>query len=71
LGEYEAAPQLHRQSIDDYVGSFHSRSSLSLERMSAENAVAFDKSLRALVMPWSHDGLLELQTSSHMDWGRP
>jgi 2-polyprenyl-3-methyl-5-hydroxy-6-metoxy-1,4-benzoquinol methylase len=71
VGEFTATPVLHHQSIDDYIGSFHSRSSLSLERLTPENAAAFDEALRALVTPWSHEGMLELYTTSHIDWGAP
>jgi ubiquinone/menaquinone biosynthesis C-methylase UbiE len=70
-GTYESDPVTSRQSIDDYIESFHSRSSLSRESMAPEAAAAFDAGLRDLVLPWSEDGMLELQTVGSIEWGIP
>ncbi len=70
-GEKETAPVTTRQSITDYIASFHSRSSLSLDYMPPEDAAAFDQGLRALVEPWSHEDELELQTVAWIIWGKP
>jgi len=71
VGRRETAPVTSRQSIADYIASFHSRSSLSRDHMPAADADAFDRQLRTLVEPWSTDGLLELQTVGSVVWGRP
>ena len=71
LGEKETSPHLSNQRIDDYINSFHSRSSLALSAMPAEEAQAFDEALREAVLPWSHDGSLTLETQARVVWGRP
>ncbi|HLW01426.1 MAG TPA: class I SAM-dependent methyltransferase [Ktedonobacterales bacterium] len=71
VGERETAPVTTRQSVADYIASFHSRSSLSLEQMPPEEAAAFDERLRSMVEPWSRDGMLELQTVASVVWGKP
>lgn len=70
-GTKDTAPINHWQSIPDYVASFHSRSSLSLDHMPPEDAANFDKRLYALVEPYSQRGRLELQTVAHIAWGKP
>jgi hypothetical protein len=71
MGARETVPITSTQSIDDYIASFHSRSSLSLDYMPAADAAAFDRQLRDLVSPWSKEGMLELQTVGSVVWGRP
>ena len=71
IGERETAPVTSIQSIDDYIASFHSRASLSLDHMRASDAATFDWQLRDLVSPWSTEGTLELLTVSSVVWGRP
>jgi len=71
IGRRETAPVTSRQSIADYIASFHSRSSLSWDHMQAVDANAFDQQLRTLVERWSTDELLELQTVGSVVWGRP
>jgi SAM-dependent methyltransferase len=70
-GSFETAPVGSRQSIDDYVESFHSRSSLSRENMPVESAAAFDRRLRELVEPYGEDGAVDLQTVGTIEWGLP
>ncbi len=60
-----------KQSVEDYIACFHSRSSLALESMRAEAATAFDTELRKLVSKWSKDDYLELQTVGSVFWGKP
>lgn len=71
VGEKETALIATRQSVTDYIASFHSRSSLSLEEMTPSDAAAFDEGLRAVVEPWSHEDTLELQTVATIIWGKP
>lgn len=70
-GRHETAPVPFRQSVADYIESFHSRSSLSRETMPPGTADAFDSGLRALVEPWCEDGDVVLQTMGDMVWGVP
>lgn len=71
VGDKETLPQLTSQPIDDYINSFHSRSSLALSAMPAAEAQAFDEALQDAVLPWSHDGSLTLETQARVVWGRP
>lgn len=68
---WASEPVTTRQSVTDYVESFHSRSSLSRAAMSATAAAEFDAGVRALVAPWVIDGTLELQTVGSIEWGLP
>ena len=46
IGERETAPVTSIQSIDDYIASFHSRASLSLDHMRASDAATRTRTLR-------------------------
>lgn len=70
-GRHEMTPVPTRQSIDDYIDSFHSRSSLSRGAMPLADAHAFDQRLRLLVEPWSEHGMLSLETEAMVSWGVP
>ncbi len=70
-GRHKTAPVPFRQSVGDYIESFHSRSSFSRQNMPPEAADAFDTGLRELVEPWSDDGVVVLQTIGDMVWGEP
>lgn len=59
-----------QQSIDDYVESFHARASLSWERMTPENATAFDAGLRQFLIDRVGDRV-ELAVRASIVWGRP
>jgi hypothetical protein len=60
-----------RQSVDEYVESFHARNGLSRDRMDAQAASAFDRQLRELVREHCSGGIVELQISGRVIWGRP
>ncbi len=70
-GERETAPVVVRQSIADYVESFHSRNGFSRDRMRAEQAAAFDRELTALVTPYADGGALVGHVSARVVWGLP
>lgn len=59
------------QSIEDYIESFHGRASFSRERMTLENADAFDGALLELVRPFAVNGKIELSVSAEIIWGKP
>ena len=71
LGRREEGPIPFAQSVDDYVESLHSRSGLALERMAVADVAAFDRQARALVEPWSSNGLLQLAVMGSLVWGTP
>jgi hypothetical protein len=70
-GERETAPITSRQSVADYIASFHSRASLALAAMPPAEATAFDAALRTLVAPYADQDHLTLQTVATISWGRP
>lgn len=60
------------QSIRDYVGSFHSRESMSVEHMGMENAAVFDTELTAILRDHADDaGMLSFDLQTRVSWGRP
>ncbi len=71
VDRHELAAVTNQQSIDDYIDSFHSRSSLSREVMPSVDAYTFDEQLGTLVQPWSENGMLTLQTEAVVSWGIP
>lgn len=70
-GRRVTAPVPFRQSVADYIESFHSRSSLSRENMPPGTAHEFDRELRGQIETWRTDGVVELQTIGDLVWGTP
>jgi trans-aconitate methyltransferase len=60
-----------RQSLDDYVESFHARNGLSRDGMGPNVAHEFDETLRGLVSPHCPHGVVELQIRARVIWGKP
>ncbi|GCF08367.1 class I SAM-dependent methyltransferase [Dictyobacter arantiisoli] len=71
VGERETAPVTYTAELEDYIASFHSGSSLSLDRMPAADAAAFDQGIRDLVAPWTENNQLQLQRTARIIWGKP
>lgn len=71
VDERATEPTPFVQPVEDYINSFHSMSSLSLERLTVEAAMDFDARLRALLTPYAEDGAVTLQSFAHVVWGRP
>jgi len=69
-GRAETEAVHFRQSVDDYVESFHARASLSWERMDPADAAAFDSGLRQLLLDRIGD-TVELAVRATIVWGRP
>jgi SAM-dependent methyltransferase len=65
------APVSFRQSVDEYIESFHARNGLSRDRMDANVASAFDRQLRELVSWHCPNGIVELQIRGRVIWGKP
>lgn len=70
-GERTTMPVPFRQSVEDYINSFHSMTSLSVEDMRPDDLRDFDTSLREMVMPYSEGGFVTLQTAAQLQWGKP
>jgi trans-aconitate methyltransferase len=71
VGTKATDPMTFVQPLEDYIKSFHGRASFSRERMSAENAAAFDKAMLELVQPFAVNGKIELSVSAEIVWGKP
>jgi SAM-dependent methyltransferase len=71
-GRHQTTPTPFRQSVADYVESFHSRATLGRELMPAEEAELFDEKIRAVVRDHQDDqGMLTMQLTASLVWGRP
>ena len=71
IGDTTTRPIPFRQSIEDYVESFHARNGFSRERMTEGDAQAFDDEVAALVSRFRLDGEVEFQVSGRVIWGKP
>lgn len=71
VGRHTTSPVPFRQSIDDYVESFHSRNGFSRERMTPAAASAFDDALRRLVSRHCGAAMVRGETSASVVWGAP
>ena len=70
-GVTTTAPVPFRQSVAEYVESFHARNGLSRDRMDAQAARAFDGQLRELLQRYCPRGVVELQVRGRVVWGKP
>jgi SAM-dependent methyltransferase len=61
----------HRQTVESYVESFHSRNGFSRARLPAEHARQFDDGLKGLVRRFCRDDTVRLRLSARVCWGRP
>jgi SAM-dependent methyltransferase len=71
VDEYETPPTTNQQTVDDYVGSWHSHAGFAPDSMPADDLAAFDVQLRELVTPYAENGLLTLHTVGWIKWGKP
>jgi len=71
LGYRLTAPVSVSQTVEDYIAAQHSRSTLSLDTMTAEQATQFDREMQALLMPFAQNGLLTFSVVGGMRWGKP
>ncbi len=70
-GEQHTAPVPFSQSVDDYIESFHARNGFSRQRMSQEGANGFDSEVKALLAGYCPDGIVTLQVTALVAWGKP
>jgi SAM-dependent methyltransferase len=69
-GRRETAPIRFRQSVEEYVESYHAHSLHAWSRMSPEDAATFDDALRALVRDHIGD-TVEMDVHGLVVWGKP
>jgi SAM-dependent methyltransferase len=70
-GEARTATVPFEQSVDDYIESFHARSSLARARIGPERAAAFDDEVRTLVASSVADGAVRQDVTGWVAWGEP
>jgi len=70
-GETETSPVDCVQSIEDYIESLHSISSLSRDAMGSENAESFDSEVRDLMSRFTKEDKVEMKLSGSVLWGKP
>ncbi|MGH9198581.1 MAG: class I SAM-dependent methyltransferase, partial [Acidimicrobiia bacterium] len=70
-GERATKPITFRQSLEEYVESFHATNGLSRDRMDPEQAASFDERMREVVLKHRPDGEVELKITAQVIWGRP
>ncbi|MCD6031325.1 MAG: class SAM-dependent methyltransferase [Thermomicrobiales bacterium] len=71
LGQVQTDPVAFTQPIADYVESFHARNGFSRDRMSPQDAAAFDAEAERLVRPFAQDGQIALEITGLIVWGHP
>ena len=71
VGEKKTAPVSFVQSIDDCIESYHSRNGFSRERMTPEQAAAFDQEAREILLASHSDGKVHMQVVANIVWGIP
>ncbi len=71
VGEKETAPVVFRQTVDDYVEQYHSRSDMARVRIGEEAAARFDAELRRILAKYVHGDEIEMQISARVVWGKP
>ena len=69
VGEIAIEPTARRQKVDDFIESFHARSSLTKRRL-GKDAFAFDDAMRAVAR--RHGATeVELKVEATISWGTP
>ena len=69
-GGHRTAPVPFTQSVEEYVASFHGRSSCSRERMTPADVAGFDVAVRDLVMAYNAE-TVTLSLVTGIAWGKP
>ena len=70
-GRAETETVVHRQKVDHYVESFHSRNGFSRARLSPERAREFDDQLTTLVRRSCPDDIVLVPVRARISWVRP
>ena len=61
----------HRQSVPDYIESFHSRNGFSRARLTAARAREFDEKFETVLRPYRVDGTVGVMVQARLVWGWP
>jgi SAM-dependent methyltransferase len=69
-GRMQTDRVLFKQPVEEYIESFHARSSFSRQRMKPEDASAFDQAVGELVRGYE-PGTVQLEIYADLYWGRP
>jgi hypothetical protein len=70
-GRAQTETLVHRQTVCDYVESFHSRNGFSRARLCAERAQEFDAQLTTLVRRSCPDDIVHVPVRARITWVRP
>jgi SAM-dependent methyltransferase len=71
VGRARTETVAHRQPVDGYIESFHSRNGFSRARLQAGRAQEFDDRVRALVDRYCPDATVTLPVQARIVWVRP
>jgi len=71
VGRARTETVAHRQPVDGYIESFHSRNGFSRARLQPGRAQEFDDRLRALVDRASPGGAVTLPVQARIVWAQP
>ena len=71
LGRRRTAPMPFEQTVADYIESVHSRNGFSRDRMTTDEADAFDTEARVLLERFAFDGRLRFKVAGSVVWGEP
>lgn len=70
-GRLETPPVPFGQNARDYVEQFHSTASLARELMPPDEAERFDEEILGMVRRYASDGVLRMEITATVVWGRP
>lgn len=71
VGRKETAPVAYQRSVEDYIAGLHSHSGMARECMGQESADEFDALARKLLLRFCPGGILPLQVTAQITWGKP
>jgi SAM-dependent methyltransferase len=71
IGTRRTAPVPYTPTVEQFIESFHGRSSLSRARLGDAQARAFDAEMRGVLEPHARDGRLHSLIVGVVDWGEP
>lgn len=71
IDHYESPSMQVSQPVHEYIQSFHSTTSFSLEDMKTEDGKLFDQEIKEIVHPFISNGLINLESVSILHWGIP
>ncbi len=70
-GEKLTKPCIHKQTVEQMIGAFHAMNGFSRDRMTKENAEAFDSEAKEVLLKYCKAGIIEVEYSGLVVWGIP